>query len=167
MTRIPDRFDLLVRKVRDGEMTPERQFDFLMSAIFTLKEVHLINNGGEVTPIPAFVELDGQVLMPVFSSADQADTYSIEREQRNDNDPLGLISMKPAYLLEYAKEFIPYGCKDWIINPGPYGFILSLDSLQGYYEEFRKQAEEKPDGAGFWIPNMSTEEEDFWLENGL
>jgi hypothetical protein len=165
MSRLPDRFDLLVRKVRDESYSPERQMDFLLAAFFALQEAHLINAGDATQPRPSFVELDQLILMPVFSSADQADTYTSERGQRQDHDPLGLLSMRPASLLEYAQAFKDYGCQHWIINPGPYGFILSLEEVEAYQLE-RKKSASSPN-VGFWIPNMTSEEEAFWEDHGL
>jgi len=165
MSRLPDRFDLLVRKVREGDFTPDRQIDFLLAAFFTLKEAHLINAADEVSPLPTFLELDEAVLMPVFTSADQADTYTSERGQRGDHDDLCLISMPPAIVLDYAESFTSYGCKDWFINPGPFGFIISLQEAQAYQQQKNKVGQ-RPD-IGFWIPNLTSQEEAFWEDNGL
>lgn len=165
MSRIPDRFDLIVRQVRETSFQPERQLDFLLAAFFTLKEAHLINAGDEDNPLPAFVELDQTVLMPVFTSADQADTYTSERGQRSDHEPLGLISMKPELALDYAQAFKSYGCYHWIINPGPYGFMLSLAEIESYQQQ-RKESAQAPN-YGFWIPNLTSQEEAFWEDHGL
>ncbi|GEM_PF-984844 len=165
MSRLPDRFDLLVRQVRKEAGSPERQIDFLMAAFFALKEAHLLNTGNEATPMPSFVELDNLILMPVFSSADQADTYTSERGQRQDRDPLGLISLQPPALLEYTRAFKDYGCHHWIINPGPYGFIVPVEDAETYQKQ-RLESGEKSH-IGFWIPNMTTEEEAFWEDHGL
>jgi hypothetical protein len=165
MSRLPDRFDLLVRKVREEPYSPERQLDFLLAAFFTLKEAHLINTGMEASPMPSFVELDNLILMPVFSSTDQADTYTSERGQRGDRDPLGLISLQPLSLLEYSRAFTEFGCSHWIINPGPYGFILGLDEAEAYQKAFRASVDQH--SRGFWISNLTSEEEAFWEDHGL
>ncbi|NJK90660.1 MAG: hypothetical protein HC904_01790 [Blastochloris sp.] len=165
MSRLPDRFDLLVRKVRDTGMAPDRQLDLLLAALFTVKEAHLINAGTEAEPRPSFVELDGEILMPVFSSVDQADTYSSERGQRGDRDALGLISMPPPLLLEVSRLFTDSGCHHWFVNPGPYGFILPLHEVESY-ESQRAQAQASAH-TGFWIPNLTSEEEAFWEDHGL
>jgi hypothetical protein len=40
-----------------------------------------------------------------------------------------------------------------------------MDQLRAFHAEWSKRGGRE--GIGFWIPNMTTEEEDFWQENGL
>jgi hypothetical protein len=165
MSRLPDRFDLLVRKMRERESDPQRQLDFLLAAFFTLKEAHLLNAGGQEDPRPRFVQMDALILMPVFSSADQADSYTIEQQQRSDRDPLGLISMPPLSVLEYAQEWKGLGCEHWFVNPGPYGFIVSVAEAEFYQQQRAESAQANT--MGFWISNPTAEEEAFWEDHGL
>ena len=43
--------------------------------------------------------------------------------------------------------------------------MIPFDQLKAFHAEWSRRGERQT--AGFWIPNMTTEEEDFWQENGL
>ncbi len=43
--------------------------------------------------------------------------------------------------------------------------VIPLDRLEAFNDEWSRRGGRQ--AAGFWIPNMTTEEEDFWQENGL
>ncbi len=165
MSRIPDRFDLLVRKAQERDCPPERQLDLLLGGLFALSEWHFINRGDRENPHPAFVELDGTVCLLLFSSPDKADDFSSERGERKPQEPLGLISIRPADAIEYARQFEAHGCRHLLVNPGAFSFMVSTDEVFNFYTEWIRNRDKNK--IGFWIPNMTSEEEDFWQEHGL
>ena len=165
MSRIPDRFDLLVRKAREQTRTPERQSDLLLGGLFAVKEWHFINRGDSKDPRPAFVELDLTLCVLVFSGPDQADDFTVGRGERKSNDPLGLISIRPGDAVEYIQQLEPHGCHHLLVNPGPFCFQVTIAEVSRFHNEWRLGGGES--GIGFWIPNMTSEEEDFWQEHGL
>ncbi|MDD5262858.1 MAG: hypothetical protein PHD76_13515 [Methylacidiphilales bacterium] len=165
MSRLPDRFDLLVRKARERDCTPERQLDLLLGGLFALSEWHFINRGDQENPRPAFVELDGTVSLLLFSNPDKADDFSAERGERKPHEALGLISIRPADAIEYARQFEAHGCHHLLVNPGAFSFMVLTGEVFGFYREWIQNRHKNK--IGFWIPNMTSEEEDFWQEHGL
>ncbi|MEM9398972.1 MAG: hypothetical protein AAF984_02080 [Verrucomicrobiota bacterium] len=165
MSALPDRFDLLVRRAKEKNITPERQIDLIIGGIFALADVHFINRGTQEKPTPHFVELEDVVHMLVFTHTDKADTFSIERGDRKKGEPLSIITMKPKDAVDYAIKLVEFGCEHWLVNPGPFAFSVPLETVKTFREQWL--ANGSGQGQGFWIPNMTDEEEDFWQEHGL
>lgn len=165
MTPIPDRFDLMVRKARELDTEPERQVDILMGGLFALWEWHFLNAGDAEQPHPRFLQVDDTVCVAAFTDPNKAGEFTLERGERERTDPLGLISMRPRDAVEYALQFEPHGCGHFLINPGPFGFMIPFDVASRFYTAWKEAGAGL--GQGFWIPSMTDEEEDFWQEHGL
>jgi hypothetical protein len=53
-----------------------------------------------------------------------------------------------------------------LFNPGVgESAMIPPDTLAAFFAEWTARGSRK--GQGFWIPNMTNEEEDFWQEHGL
>jgi len=52
-----------------------------------------------------------------------------------------------------------------LVNPGEDSALIPVERLEIFQAEWRQRGGRQ--AAGFWIPNMTTEEEDFWQEQGL
>lgn len=165
LTPLPDRFDLLVRKAREADCSPERQVDLLLGGLFALAEWHFVNQGSRDEPQPLCVELDATPCLPLFTNTDKADTFTTERGQRKPHEPLGLISIRPRDAVAYLMQFEAYGCSHVLVNPGPFCFLLATVELELFYKNWKEAGAEL--AGGYWIPNMTTEEEDFWQEHEL
>ncbi|MEM9443890.1 MAG: hypothetical protein AAGA18_00925 [Verrucomicrobiota bacterium] len=165
MPSLPDRFDLLVRRAKEKGVTPERQIDLVLGGMLVLADWHLINKGSQDQPTPHFVEMDDLIHLLIFTDTDKADTFSLDRGDRKPGEPLGIISLKPGYAIEYALNLQVHGCEHLLVNPSDYGFSIPLQTVNRFYEKWKEGGAEL--GQGFWIPNMTNEEEDFWQEHGV
>ena len=155
MARLPDRFDLLVRKAQNCA-DPIRQADYILGALTGLKEWYFIAQSREQNPEP--FEIEGTSCVLVFS-----DPSHIEELQLAPGSyPLKAISMPTAGAMAWCVE----RKVGLVLNPAAQGTVLiPFDQLKAFHAEWSQR-----DGwqtAGFWIPNMTTEEEDFWQEHGL
>ena len=165
MEALPDRFDLFIRRARELKREPQRQLDLVLGSMFALNEWHFLNRGNQEQPEPRVVDLDGDTCLLVFSHPNKADDFTRERGERDGRDPLGLISMRPRDAVDYSLQLKEWGCFHLLVNPGPFAFMISLEVLQAFYDQWK--AGDAEWGRGFWIPNMTDEEEDFWQEHGL
>ncbi len=57
------------------------------------------------------------------------------------------------------------GCGGLLLNPGEYAALIPMPQLEYFLEEWSRRG--KHLASGFWIPNITTEEEDFWQKYGL
>jgi hypothetical protein len=158
MSRLPDRFDLWVRRARQCP-DPARQADFVLGALAALPDWHFLNHGEESSPVPADAELEGLRQLLVFS-----DPGRVEELLGSSADaPLPIISIATAKAFPWCLEQID--CAGLLVNPGEDGFMVAMDQLHSFYRVWRQDRE--ANSTGFWIPNLTTEEEDFWQEHGL
>jgi hypothetical protein len=157
MARLPDRFDLWVRQAR-ACADPERQADYVLGALAALPYWHLLNVGTREKPQPAECEVDGARYLLVFSGAERVEELLVDTE-----------SSAPAISMPAIKAFPwclerPDGA-GLLVNPGEDAVLVPREHLDHFYQAWRAREASRP--AGFWIPNMTTEEEDFWQEHGL
>jgi hypothetical protein len=160
---LPDSFDLQVRRAR--QTAPERQSDFLLGSLFGLNEWIFFNTGEVKNPAPMIVELDGARYLLLFSSSQQADDCSAAAGLRKEKDPLPLITVPIEGAPLYALGFRAAQVQGVLVNPGDYAFAVDLASLENFHHEWKKRS--RTEHQGFWIPNLTSEEEDFWQEKGL
>jgi len=158
MARLPDRFDLWVRKARKCRDTA-RQADYVLGALAGLKEWYFPAGGTKENPLPAAVEIEGVRYALVFS--DPGRIGEIEEEGPPSGEPLATIVMPMAAAMAWCVE----RRAGVLVNPGEDSALIPLDQLEAFQAEWRQRGGRQ--AAGFWIPNMTTEEEDFWREQGL
>lgn len=158
MPRLPDRFDLWVRRARSCP-DPARQADFVLGALAALPEWHLLNRGDGQNPAPAETELEGGRYLLVFSSPDRIE----ELLEPTAGAALPVISMPAAVAFSWCLGLSD--CAGLLVNPGGDGFLVAKDRMHHFHRGWSKDLEVH--STGFWIPNLTTEEEDFWQEHGL
>ena len=163
MARLPDRFDLWVRKARE-QSDPKRQTDYVLGALVAAKEWHFLNIGSKENPQAAKTEIEGDPCILVFSSLDRLQELievsgAIKHVQKG--DPLPAISIPSEAALPWCAE-----CHiGLLINPSDDAVMIPYEQLKDFHDEWKDRGDWK--GTGFWIPNMTSEEEDFWQEHGL
>lgn len=163
MAALPDRFDLGVTYAR-GKLAPERQAEFLLGGMMALPAWYFLNLGSTENPLPCTVEGDEQAPedrhLLVFTDSDRLETLA--QSLGHNLAPPPVISMSPAQALPWS---LGHALAGLLINPGEYAFLLPQDQLRHYHQAW--QARGGRETIGFWIPNLTTEEEDFWQEHGL
>ena len=161
MARLPDRFDLWVRKAR-AAADPQRQCDYVLGALVALREWHFLNVGTPENPRPAAGEIDDTPHLFVFSDAVRVMELAGEFGRPAESSA---ITIPTASALDWCVAERPMQCAGLLINPGEDAAAVSIDQLEEFSREWRMRDAQK--SAGFWIPNLTSEEEDFWRENGL
>jgi hypothetical protein len=154
MPRLPDRFDLTVRKARQCP-DADRQTDFILGALAALSDWYFLSNGSSQNPLPAETELEGSRYLVVFSDPSHL-------EELSDPPPLAdTISIPTAGAMAWCAE----QQAGILLNPGEDSALIPPARFAAFHAEWSRRVSTQP--AGFWIPNMTTEEEDFWQEHGL
>ena len=155
--RIPDRFDLWVRKARNCP-DPERQADYVLGALASLPYWHLFNIGTREKPRPAEGEVDGGRYLLVFSDAARVEELSGSEGAAPPPISMPTINAFPWCLKQDASAGL-------LVNPGEDAVLVPREHVDHFYKEWHARQADRP--AGYWIPNMTGEEEDFWQEHGL
>jgi hypothetical protein len=161
MARLPDRFDLQIRKARLCT-DPIRQADYVLGALVGLSEWHFFNLGTRETPQAARTEIDTDPYILVYSTPDRiADFLREQGPPARDRNSLPVISVAMEAAMAWCVE-----CRVGLfVNPPEEAVMIPFGQLQHFHTEWQKRSA-SPTG-GFWIPNMTSEEEDFWQEQGL
>ncbi len=155
MARLPDHFDLWLRKARECADSV-RQLDYVLGALAGQREWHFLNAGTREYPNPAVVEMDEGSCLLVFSDAGRIEDMLAEGGHSLDSLPVISIPAEAAMkwcvtrgeaLLVNQEVFIPAG------------------HLCHFAEEW--EARGATAGRGFWIPNLTSQEEDFWQQHGV
>jgi hypothetical protein len=157
MARLPDRFDLWVRKARECR-DPARQLDYVLGALAGLREWHFLNSGTKENPLPAEAEIEEARYLVVFS--DPGRIGEIHEDGPQKDDPLSTIAMPMAAAMAWCVDHRT----GLLVNPGEDSALIPLERLEAFQAEWSRCGGRQ--ATGFWIPNMTTEEEDFWQENG-
>jgi hypothetical protein len=169
MPRLPDRFDLWVRRARETA-DPARQVDLVLGALIALPDLYFLNNGTKEQPrIGRAKSRQAQdsedEFAAVFTDGQRLKDFAEERGMlggtRFENDPPAIVSPAPAGLHWCIENRLGL-----LINPNQ-GEIVQVPpaTLASFFEEWNQRGARQ--AAGFWIPNMTTEEQDFWQEHGL
>jgi hypothetical protein len=154
MPRLPDRFDLWIRQARRSP-DPERQLDLILGGLMSLAEVHFLNIGTASRPIIAQTRVDEESCAPLATEPDR-----FRDAVPDDTLAPSTISVAPEKALAWCVE----NGLAMLINPGSdAAALIPQDSLAAFHAAWLK----RPTAVGFWIPNLTTEEEDFWQEHGL
>jgi hypothetical protein len=160
MSRLPNRFDLFVRQAKRCP-EPARQADYILGALAALKEWYFINLGATDAPQAAKTVIESQTYLLVFSDADRIEDALRERSPAPAPDPLPVITVSAAAALAWCIE-----CQTGLfVNPPEDAVLIPFAHLEIFYAEWTQRGDRQ--SAGFWIPNMTSEEEDFWQEHGL
>jgi hypothetical protein len=161
MPPLPDRFDLWIRKAR-GCPDPARQLDYILGAMVALPAWHFLNMGTREQPEPATGEIADERVLLVFSDTDRV--IEAAGDTKFPTDPPVISVPASAALTECLGPGL-LRCDALLVNPGEDAAVITREQLAAFEREWRSR-----DGAaaqGFWIPNLTSEEEDFWQEHGL
>lgn len=157
MARLPDRFDLWVRQARKCP-DPVRQVDYVLGALAALREWHFLNLGTVEVPRSAEVELEGARHLLVFSDVGRIEELTVVQ-------PTPVITVPTALAMPWCLDRQAEGCMGLLVNPGEDAFAFSMEQLAAFHAEWSQRGGRQ--ASGFWIPNLTTEEEDFWQEHGI
>jgi hypothetical protein len=161
MARLPDRFDLWVRKARESA-DPARQADWVLGALVARPELFFLNIGTKAKPLIAKTALDESVL--VFTDAARLESFVAGHPAlvKRADDGLPVIASPTAAALKWCVEHRA----GLVINPTEgETALVPHGELAKFHDEWQQRRART--STGFWIPNMTTQEEDFWQENGL
>jgi hypothetical protein len=159
MSRIPDRFDLWVRKARECE-DPARQADYVLGALAGLKEWHFFNLGTKEKPQAARAQIDTDPYLLVYSDIGRIEDFIQEQAREPRTEPLPVITVPTEAAMKWCVEC----CVGLLVNPPEPAVMIPFAQLESYHAEWSKRGGRQ--ASGFWIPNMTSEEEDFWQEHG-
>jgi len=160
VARLPDRFDLWVRKARECK-DPARQADYILGALAGLKEWHFLNAGTREAPQAATAQIGTDPCRLLFSDAGRIEELVREGGTVPKSGPLPVITIPAAAAMAWCVE----GRTGLLVNPREDAVMIPIEQLETFHAEWSRRGGRQ--AAGFWIPNMTTEEEDFWQENGL
>jgi hypothetical protein len=164
MARLPDRFDLWVRKAQKCS-DAARQADYVLGALAGLKEWCFFNIGTKESPQPAETEIEGARYLLLFSDAGRIEELVGEGGLVSSGEPLPVIAIPTGQAMPWCLERRATGCAGLLVNPGDDAFALPMEQLALFHEEWSKRGGRQ--ASGYWIPNMTSEEEDFWQEHGI
>jgi len=162
MPRLPDRFDLWVRKARECP-DPARAADYVLGALAALRHWHFLNLGSAEKPRPADADLNGARHLLVFSDSDRIE--ELLPQDRAASGPLPVIAIPVEAAMTWCLDRRADGIAGLLVNPGEDAFAVPLDHLADFHREWTRRGARH--ASGYWIPSLTTEEEDFWQENGL
>jgi hypothetical protein len=162
MPRLPDRFDLWVRRAK-AFSDPERQLDFVLGALVTRPDWFFLNVGTGDNPQPAIGEIEEARALLVFSDGGRVSEVA---EQMVLPEPETRAMAIPSdKALGWCVDARPGGCEALLVNPGDDAVLIPLERVADFAREW--QARDALQASGFWIPNLTGEEEEFWQEHGL
>ena len=164
MPRLPDRFDLWVRKARACP-DPARQLDYILGGLLAQPAWHFLNIGTREKPQPATADIDGEWILLVFSDADRAINLAQEMKLAGDPAHPPVISIPAAAALAECLGEGLLKSDGLFINPGEDSALIPREQVAAFEQDWRARGGAK--GQGFWIPNLTSREEDFWQEHGL
>jgi hypothetical protein len=160
MARLPDRFDLWVRKARECT-DPSRQVDYVLGALSGLKEWHFLNLGTKEKPQAARSQIDGDPFLLVYSDTDRIEEFVRQQGAAMEQGALPVISVATEAAMKWAVE-----CRiGLLVNPPESAVMIPFSQVEAFYHGWLERGGRQ--ASGFWIPNMTTEEEDFWQQHGL
>ena len=169
MPRLPDRFDLWIRKARKSA-DQVRQVDWVLGALVARDDLYFLNTGTKEQPQIGGVH-HSDVADPAdrfvvaFSDAQRLEEFAKERgvqgSARFGNELPAIVSPMVA-----ALDWCVERKMGLVINPNVGETVMVPPPVLAEFVEEWKQRSGRQ-GAGFWIPNMTTEEEDFWQAYGL
>jgi hypothetical protein len=164
MSRLPDRFDLWVRKAQESA-DPARQVDLVLGALVARDELYFLNIGTKEQPRIARIDVLAEECAIVFTDAERVGEFVAEQPQMQTGpaNELPVIVSPTGSALAWCVE----NKSGLLINPksDTDTVIASPAAVAGFVAEWQQRGGRQ--AAGFWIPNLTSEEEDFWQENGV
>ena len=164
MPPLPDRFDLWVRRARVCP-DPERGLDYVLGALITLPDWYLLNLGAAENPQPATGKINDHPYLLVFSDSDRVLETARDMSIACRDSAPPIIAIPTAKALAWCIEKRPMEAEGLLINPGKDNALIAFEHVAAFAEGWRRRGGVQ--AAGFWIPNLTSEEEDFWQEHGL
>jgi hypothetical protein len=163
MPRLPDRFDLWIQKARETA-DPARQADWILGGLLVLKELYFLNIGTKANPLIAKTAIATDECVLIFTDSARilefVEEHPAARKAPESEPPV--ITSPTAAALKWCLE----NNAGLIINPREEDTVMvPYPELAAFLDAWRQRGERRP--AGFWIPHMTTQEEDFWQEHGL
>jgi hypothetical protein len=164
MPRLPDRFDLWVRQAR-ACADPARQLDFVLGALVGLPQWRFLNAGTLEHPRIFTTEMDGAPLLLVFSDVDRVEEIAGRRGLEYSSSAPPVISIPTTIAAAWClgPDVPPWDAL--LINPGEDAVLVPRPQVETFLKEWEARGARQ--AAGFWIPNLTSEEEDFWQEHGV
>jgi hypothetical protein len=163
MTRLPDCFDLWVRKARECH-DPARQVDYILGALAGLKEWHFLNIGTKEAPQVAKTQIEADACVLVYTDVSRIEELVRKGEGGvQKKNALPTITIPTAAAMAWCVE-----CRaGLLVNAAEDADVVMIpfDQVEAFHAEWSQRGGRQ--ASGFWIPNMTTEEEDFWQEHGL
>ena len=155
MSRLPNRFDLFVRRARECA-DPARQVDYVLGAMAALPAWYFLNVGTQEKPEPAAGEHNSEPIILVFTDGERANELVGNRKE------LSVLSIPQPAAIEWCVK-LHHGL---LVNGGGgESCIIPWAQLEAFHTEWLQRGAGQ--ASGFWIPNLTTAEEDFWQEHGL
>jgi hypothetical protein len=164
MPRLPDRFDLWVRKARTCP-DPGRQLDYILGALAGLPEWHFLNVGTPDRPQIATTEMEDSPVLLVFSDAERVLEVAKQLHLASPREAPPVVVIPGAEALTWCLGPAAPKWESLLINPGEDAALVPREQVETFAREWRARGGSA--AAGFWIPNLTSEEEDFWQEHGL
>jgi hypothetical protein len=162
MPRLPDRFDLWVRKAR-ASADPARQVDLVLGALVARPELYFFNLGTKEKPQIARTEIGRDEGALVFTDAGRIEEFLAgHTDALNGGADARVIASPTAAALAWCVEYRVGVVINLSVGEAA---LVTAAALAAFVEEWKKRGGRQ--AAGFWIPNLTTEEEDFWQEHGL
>lgn len=159
MARLPDRFDLWVRKARECR-DPARQIDYVLGALAGLKEWHFLNVGTKEAPQAATTQIGASDCRLVFTEVSRIEELIQQSMRAPGKIPLPVITIPTAAAMAWCVE----ARIGLLVNPGEDAAMIPFEQVESFHAEWIRHGGRE--ASGFWIPNLTTEEEDFWQEHG-
>ena len=161
MGRLPDRFDLWLRKAREcGD--PAREANYVLGALMGLKDWLFLNIGTKEKPMAAKTQIEGDLCVLVFSDTGRIEEFIQDKEGLvPKGDALPAIAIPTAAALAWCVE----SQTGLLLNPNDEAVLIPLGQVKAFHAQWNQRGGRQ--ASGFWIPNMTSEEEDFWQEHGL
>jgi hypothetical protein len=157
VARLPDRFDLWVRRARQTA-DAGRQLDWVLGAMVALPEWYFLNIGTAERPQLACDTIENIPVLLVFTDAGRL----------TDLVPTSSQAGEPATVTIPAAAALAW-CVDrhqgLLVNAGDDSVLVPPDALAAFHREWLQRRATV--ATGFWIPHATSEEEDFWQEHGL
>ncbi len=164
MPRLPDRFDLFVRRAR-ASADPARQLDYVLGALAGLPEWYFLNGGTRQQPRVFTTEIEQTPILLVFSDSERVLELAAELRIESPREAPPVITIPTTAALPWCVSETSPPWHGLLINPGEDAVLVPRPQVEAFASEWQTRGGRQ--ASGFWIPNLTGEEEDFWQEYGL